>query len=100
MTFLSSTIPKEDLEERIDRSISWLVDNEMIVRVGEDESVAEMISSSRENKNEIDPWEDNVPNWAMAARGIVDLEKISNSFDHRRKLSPRKGPAVFWFQSR
>lgn len=97
MTFLSSTIPKEDLEERIDRSISWLVDNEMIVRVGEDESVAEMISSSRGNKNEIDPWEDNVPNWAMAARGIVDLEKISNSFDHRRKLSPRKGPAVFGF---
>ena len=29
-TFLASTIPKEGLEERIDRSIGWLVENEMI----------------------------------------------------------------------
>ena len=96
-TFLASTIPKEGLEERIDRSIAWLVENEMITRTGEDENLAERISKSVQDENEVDLWDDDVPNWAMAARGIVDLEKVSDPMDYRKGLSNRKGPAIFGF---
>jgi helicase len=96
-TFLASTIPKEGLEERIDRSIAWLVENEMITRTGEDENLAERISKSVQDEDEVDLWDDDVPNWAMAARGIVDLEKVSDPMDYRKGLSNRKGPAIFGF---
>lgn len=96
-TFLASTIPKEGLEERIDRSIGWLVENEMILRTGEDENLAERISESVEDENVVDLWDDDVPNWAMAAKGIVDLEKVSDPMEYRKGLSNRKGPAIFGF---
>ena len=96
-TFLASTIPKEGLEERIDRSIAWLVENEMITRTGEDENLAERISKSVQDEDEVDLGDDDVPNWAMAARGIVDLEKVSDPMDYRKGLSNRKGPAIFGF---
>ena len=96
-TFLASTIPKEGLEERIDRSIGWLVENEMISRTGEDENLAERISESVEDENVVDLWDDDVPNWAMAAKGIVDLEKVSDPMEYRKGLSNRKGPAIFGF---
>lgn len=96
-TFLASTIPKEGLEERIDRSIGWLVENEMILRTGEDENLAERISESVEDEDVVDLWDDDVPNWAMAAKGIVDLEKVSDPMEYRKGLSNRKGPAIFGF---
>jgi len=96
-TFLASTIPKEGLEERIDRSIAWLVENEMISRTGEDENLAERISESVEDEDVVDLWDDDVPNWAMAAKGIVDLEKVSDPMEYRKGLSKRKGPAIFGF---
>jgi helicase len=96
-TFLASTIPKEGLEERIDRSIGWLVENEMISRTGEDENLAERISESVEDEDVVDLWDDDVPNWAMAAKGIVDLEKVSDPMEYRKGLSNRKGPAIFGF---
>ena len=96
-TFLASTIPKEGLEERIDRSIGWLVENEMISRTGEDENLAERISESVGDEDVVDLWDDDVPNWAMAAKGIVDLEKVSDPMEYRKGLSNRKGPAIFGF---
>ena len=96
-TFLASTIPKEGLEERIDRSIAWLAENEMISRTGEDENLAERISGSVEDEEVVDLWDDDVPNWAMAAKGIVDLEKVSDPMEYRKGLSNRKGPAIFGF---
>ena len=69
----------------------------MITRTGEDEKLAERISKSVQDENEVDLWDDDVPNWAMAARGIVDLEKVSDPMDYRKGLSNRKGPAIFGF---
>ena len=48
-------------------------------------------------KNVVDLWDDDVPNWAMAAKGIVDLEKVSDPMEYRKGLSNRKGPAIFGF---
>ena len=42
-TFLGATISKEDLEAKIDRSIVWLFENDMITREGDDEKLTKKI---------------------------------------------------------
>ncbi len=96
-TLLSKQLGKEDLIERIDDVISWLVYNGMIERVGEsDEVKARIINRGPEEESE--EWEDEMPSWAKAVTQIEGLELSSNSDVWRYPDRPRRGPAIFGFR--
>tara|TARA_Y100001935_G_scaffold74750_2_gene62391 strand:+ start:6224 stop:8770 length:2547 start_codon:yes stop_codon:yes gene_type:complete len=96
-TFLGATISKEDLEAKIDRSIVWLFENDMITREGDDEKLTKKIKETEADSLKVENWGDDFPDWVRAAEGIVELETTEVVSDFRRSRSPRKGPAIFGF---
>ena len=97
-TFLASQMDSENLEARTDDVIGWLCSNGMVDRKGESEEVSKRIRETESNPNMDEDWEDEMPSWASSATNIPGLEFVETKDDGRRRLSPRKGPAIFGFR--
>ncbi len=93
-TFLSTHMDSEDLENRIDEVINWLVENGMIIREGESSEVAKKIHDSRELKDSEEKWSDEEPDWKNSDSEIIDIRDLRLN---KTNLTPRKGPAIFGF---
>jgi len=95
-TFLSSQMNRESLEARTDDVLHWLCENGMIERKGESEQVEKRIKEAKTVDEEED-WQDEMPSWADSATAIPGLDLIPKEMPVRR-LSPRRGPAIFGFK--
>ena len=74
-TFLGTTMPTTQLQERLDSMLDWLVEERFLRRLGVDESY-EMRRQDRAI-DEIESWDDNVPVWVNVAQesGGVSLRE-------------------------
>ena len=99
-TFLASQMDLETLEDKVDDVICWLCDNGMIQREGESDEVKRRIKGNESESIDEDGWIDEMPAWANSATKIPGLDLIEESVGnvHSRRISPRKGPAIFGFR--
>ena len=99
-TFLASQMDMETLEDRVDDVICWLCDNGMIIREGESDMVKHRIKRYESESTDEDDWVDEMPAWANSATKIPGLDLIEGSTENlrSRRISPRKGPAIFGFR--
>ena len=95
-TFLSSQMNPETLEARTDDVLYWLYENGMIERKGESKKVENRIKESKTAEREED-WQDEMPSWANSATAIPGLDLIPKE-EAPRRLTPRRGPAIFGFK--
>ena len=95
-TFLSSQMNAETLEARTDDVLYWLCENGMIERKGESKQVENRIKETKTTEREED-WQDEMPSWANSATAIPGLDLIPKEEEPRR-LTPRRGPAIFGFK--
>ena len=95
-TFLSSQMNPETLEARTDEVLYWLCENGMIERRGESKQVENRIKQSKTAEREED-WQDEMPSWANSATAIPGLDLIPKE-EAPRRLTPRRGPAIFGFK--
>ncbi|MBA45267.1 MAG: hypothetical protein CMB31_01600 [Euryarchaeota archaeon] len=95
-TLLAQQIRTEELKQRIDSMIDWLVDKEMISRDGESNTVIERIQEREKDGDSEEDWEDEIPSWAAAATALDGLEWNEPEL---QPLPKRKGPAVFGFST-
>ena len=95
-TFLSSQMNPETLEARTDDVLYWLCENGMIERRGESKQVENRIKESKTAEREED-WQDEMPSWANSATAIPGLDLIPKE-ETPRRLTPRRGPAIFGFK--
>ena len=95
-TFLSSQMNPETLEARTDDVLYWLCENGMIERRGESKQVENRIKESKTAEREED-WQDEMPSWANSATAIPGLDLIPKE-EAPRRLTPRRGPAIFGFK--
>ena len=93
-TFLGHRILNDELQQRIDEIIQWLVENKFIERTGEDAAILERISNM-DSKFVEDDWDDEVPKWAKSAQNIGGVELV----DFIEKKPRPKRPAVIGFQT-
>jgi helicase len=95
-TFLSTQLSNEDMANRIDNSINWLVNNGMITREGESELVKERMEKYV-GKDIEENWEDLRPSWVNSAASIPGLDISEQKGIEKKEYTPRKGPAIFGF---
>ena len=95
-TFLSSQMNAETLEARTDDVLYWLCENGMIERKGESKQVENRIKETKTTEREED-WQDEMPSWANSATAIPGLDLIPKE-EAPRRLTPRRGPAIFGFK--
>jgi len=95
-TFLSSQMDSETLEARTDDVLHWLCENGMLERKGESEQVEMRIKDAGAKESQED-WQDEMPSWANSATAIPGLDLIPKE-EPARRLSPRRGPAIFGFK--
>ena len=95
-TFLSSQMNPETLEARTDDVLYWLCENGMIERRGESKQVENRIKQSKTAEREED-WQDEMPSWANSATAIPGLDLIPKE-EAPRRLTRRRGPAIFGFK--
>ena len=96
-TFLSSQMDSETLEARTDDVLHWLCENGMIERKGESKQVEKRIKESKNREREEEDWQDEMPSWANSATAIPGLDLIPKE-EPPRRLTPRRGPAIFGFK--
>ena len=79
-TFLGTTMPRTQLQERLDSMLDWLVEERFLRRLGVDESY-ELRRQDRAIDDE-ETWDDNIPVWVNIAQesGGVSLR------DERRQI--------------
>lgn len=97
-TFLATQMEPETLEARVDDVLCWLANNGMIDRTGESEEVRKRILESDVESPMDEDWEDEMPSWADSASGIPGLDVFPKEESRRRRLAPRRGPAIFGFR--
>ena len=97
-TFLASQMDPETLEARTDDVLCWLCDNGMVERMGESEEVANRIKGRKAEPTVEEDWQDEMPSWAKSAASIPGLDIVPREERRARRLSPRKGPAIFGFR--
>jgi len=96
-TLLATQMHPEVLESRVDDVLGWLVRNGMIERTGESEEVSTRIRDRGGFDAESEDWEDEKPSWVDSASNIPGLDIFSRSSRRERRMSRRKGPAIFGF---
>ena len=69
----------------------------MIERKGESEQVEKRIKESKNREREEEDWQDEMPSWANSATAIPGLDLIPKE-EPPRRLTPRRGPAIFGFK--
>ena len=84
-TFLGHTQPQKMLEERIEKWIQWLSNNDLVSRLGCDDDLYQHITNEDVDENE--SWNDEIPTWANIAKDSegVQLEPVSNSISNAPK---------------
>ncbi|MBI87999.1 MAG: hypothetical protein CMB67_03090 [Euryarchaeota archaeon] len=97
-TFLASQMDSENLESRADDVLCWLCTNGMIQRLGESEEVKARIKDRVPDLSREEDWEDEMPTWVDSAKTIPGLHMVSKKSSVPRRLTPRKGPAIFGFR--
>ena len=83
-TFLGTTMPTTQLQERLDSMLDWLVEERFLRRLGIDESY-EMRRQDRAI-DEDESWDDNVPVW-------VNVAQESGGVSLREDRQPRTSPS-------
>ena len=83
-TFLGTTMPTTQLQERLDSMLEWLVEERFLRRLGIDESY-EMRRQDRAI-DEDESWDDNVPVW-------VNVAQESGGVSLREDRQPRTSPS-------
>jgi len=96
-TFLASQMESETLEARTDDVLHWLCKNGMIDRTGESKQVKRRIKERKTVEDEED-WQDEMPSWVNSATAIPGLDLIPKEEIRTRRLTPRRGPAIFGFK--
>ena len=71
-TFLGHTQPQKMLDERIEKWIQWLSNNELVSRLGCDNDLYQHISDEGFDENE--SWNDEIPTWANIAKGSEGVQ--------------------------
>jgi len=97
-TFLASQMDSETLEARTDDVLAWLCENGMVERTGESKDVENRIKERGFSEGEEEDWEDDMPAWANSATAIPGLDLLTKDEFRARRLTPRKGPAIFGFK--
>ena len=92
-TFFGFKSNNNELQDRIDNILTWLVDEEMIIQEGIDTDLeneyAFHLQEVLQNEN---TWDDNVPDWVKAAKeneGIVLIEEDINEIKHIGNSKPK-----------
>ena len=106
-TLLARQMDREEMQNRIDGIICWLVDHGMIERGDPSEAVRERIAARAErdggpsDDGKGEKWDDSLPAWASAAANVdgIGFDGIPVEPLRRPDLSPRRGPAVFGFST-
>ena len=78
-TFLGASLSKNQLNERLDEMLNWLVDERFIRRLGADESYASRRADDKASKDEAEDWDDEMPIWASIAQTTEGVELKSPS---------------------
>ena len=76
-TFLGHSTPSQLLNEKIDETIRWLVEERFIRKLGVDDDY--VISKSGDDAEDVDHWDDSIPLWASAAQSIPGVEVSEQS---------------------
>ena len=96
-TFLATQMGSDSLNNKLDETIRWLVENGMIIREGESAVVAKKIRSNPFPPTDKEDWSDDVPSWVNSAASVLGIE-LSETKDDRLFAKKRSGPAVFGFK--
>ena len=73
-TFLGASIPKNQLNERLDEMLNWLVDERFLRRKGNDEGYAQRRADAQVGKSDEEDWDDELPIWAAIAKSTGGVE--------------------------
>ena len=76
-TFLGYSTPKPILNEKIDQTINWLIQERFIRKLGLDEEYINKRADSIIDDS--DDWDDTIPLWASAAKNIPGVEFYDSS---------------------
>tara|TARA_B000000475_G_scaffold67465_1_gene54054 strand:- start:1916 stop:4465 length:2550 start_codon:yes stop_codon:yes gene_type:complete len=96
-TFLATQMRAETLEDRLDEAIHWLVENGMMTREGDSDSVSQKIHDEQPYSDTEENWGDEVPSWANSAASVLGIE-LSNERAHEKFEKKRSGPPIFGFK--
>ena len=69
-TFLATQMSSDTLNGKLDETIRWLVENGMIIREGESDTVADKVRENPVSSIEDEDWSDEIPSWADSVLGI------------------------------
>ena len=87
-TFLGASLSKNQLNERLDEMLHWLVEERFIRRLGVDESYASRRADLEASKDDEEEWDDEMPIWASIAQSTEGVEiQPSNALPHSRNQS-------------
>lgn len=94
-TFLARSMPRDELESRIDEILHWLATHRFIERTGEDEAVRALAAEAHRaaTPDAEEDWGDDTPAWAKAAG---EWEGVDAEDWRQAKPKPRR-PAVIGF---
>lgn len=96
-TFLATQMSSDALNGKLDETIRWLVENGMIIREGESDTVADKVRENPVSSTEDEDWSDEIPSWADSAASVLGVE-LSELNKERVFAKKRSGPAVFGFK--
>ncbi len=82
-TFLGASISKNQLNERLDEMLNWLVDERFLRRKGNDEEYAKRRADAQVGKTEEENWDDEMPIWASIAHSTEGIELSTSPVEPR-----------------
>ena len=91
-TFLGTTMPSTQLQERLDTMLDWLVEERFLRRVGVDEQYQDRIANSAIDDEET--WEDEVPIWVAVAQDAGGVSITSPQEQQTRSQTPHSKPSL------
>lgn len=91
-TFLGYTQPEAMLEERTDRMLEWLIEEEFIERLGVDEELAEKFAQheTSEQLGDESDWQDELPQWVVQASTTQGVELVEPKALLNRSSAPSR----------
>ena len=94
-TFLGHSTPNQVLNDKIDETIRWLVEERFIRKLGIDDDY--VINQSESDVDGVEKWDDSIPLWASAAQSIPGVEVAEQSKPESRDKTSAYNKIEFGF---
>ena len=91
-TFLGTTMPSTQLQERLDTMLDWLVEERFLRRIGVDEQYQDRIANSSIDEEET--WQDDVPVWVAVAQDAGGVSIASPQEQSARTSTSHAEPSL------